>query len=74
MAQLKSQVVLGGVAGVAYFIPGMKRFNKTEFVLSRAYRGLTSGFLLLRNFSIVIFCESTCLFYLSVNFYFMFLR
>ena len=36
-------------------------------VLDRAYRGLTGGFLLLRNFS-GYFCESSCLFYLSFNF------
>ena len=35
--------------------------------LGRAYRGLTGGFLLLRNFSVAISVESSCLFYLSFN-------
>ena len=36
-------------------------------VLGRAYRGLTGEFLLLRNFSVANFCESSCLFHLSFN-------
>ena len=36
-------------------------------VLSRAYRGLTSGFFFAPEFQCYYLCESSCLFYLSLN-------
>ena len=42
-------------------------YNPFRVVIGRAYRGLTGGFLLLRNFSIAISVSPHVLFYLGFN-------